>query len=159
LELLPALLILLSITIKLIIVSLFYSICLLLNSAAHDVTNTPKFHHITPIIKSPLWLKINDRIKYKVFSLTSGQPSCLRSLLSLHIVLLGLLLLSTFVALLSPLFSNCKQILLSFCSCFVEQSPISTTSRCSPRHSFIYIKLTCLWSFNLSLKKVKNPSL
>jgi len=37
---------------------------LVLNSAARAVTKTPKFHHITPILKSLYWLKINDRIKY-----------------------------------------------------------------------------------------------
>jgi len=37
-----------------------------LNSAARAVTKTPKFHHITPIIKSLHWLNINERIKYKV---------------------------------------------------------------------------------------------
>jgi hypothetical protein len=31
---------------------------LVLNSAARAVTNTPKFHHITPILKSLHWLKI-----------------------------------------------------------------------------------------------------
>ena len=60
---------------------------LVLNSAARAVTKTPKFHHITPILKSLHWLKINERIKYKVLSLTykslkTGQPSYLRSLLS-----------------------------------------------------------------------------
>jgi len=43
---------------------------IVLNSAARVVTKTPKFHHITPIFKSLPWLKINDRIKYKVLSLT-----------------------------------------------------------------------------------------
>jgi len=61
---------------------------IVLNSAARAVTKTPKFdHHITPILKSLHWLKINERIKYKVLSLTykslkTGQPSYLRSLLS-----------------------------------------------------------------------------
>jgi len=32
------------------------------------ITKTPKFHHITPILKSLDWLKINERIKYKVLS-------------------------------------------------------------------------------------------
>jgi len=41
---------------------------LLLNSVARAVTKTPKFHHITPILKSLHWLKINKRIKYKVLS-------------------------------------------------------------------------------------------
>jgi len=58
-----------------------------LNSGASVVTKTPKFHHITPILKSLHLLKINERIKYKVLSLTykslnTGQPSYLRSLLS-----------------------------------------------------------------------------
>jgi len=60
---------------------------LVLNSAARAVTKTPKFQHITPILKSLHWLKINERIKYKVLSLTyksleTGQLSYLLSLLS-----------------------------------------------------------------------------
>ena len=60
---------------------------LVLNSAASAVTKTPKFHHITPILKSLHWLKINERIQYKVLSLTykslqTGKPCYLRSLLS-----------------------------------------------------------------------------
>jgi len=42
---------------------------LVLNSAARAVTKTPKFHHITLILQSLHWLKINERIKYKVLSL------------------------------------------------------------------------------------------
>jgi len=58
-----------------------------LNSASRADTKTPKFHHITPILKSLHWLKVNERIKYKVLSLTykslkTGQPSYLHSLLS-----------------------------------------------------------------------------
>ena len=61
---------------------------LVLNSAARAVTRTPKFHHITPILKSLHWLTINQRIQYKILSLThkslkTGHPSYLRSLLSL----------------------------------------------------------------------------
>jgi len=55
------------------IVNLFYSIYLLhkqivciLNSAAHAVTKT----RITPTLKSLHWLKIDERIKYKVLSQT-----------------------------------------------------------------------------------------
>jgi len=60
---------------------------LVLNSAARAVTKTPIFHHITPILKSLHWPKINETIKYKVLSHTykthkTGQPSYLRSLLS-----------------------------------------------------------------------------
>jgi len=60
---------------------------LILNSAACAVAKTPKFHHITLILKYLHWLKINVRIKYKVLYLTykslkTGQPSYLHSLLS-----------------------------------------------------------------------------
>ena len=60
---------------------------LILNSAARAVTKTPKFHHITPILKSLHWLTINQRINYKVISLThkslkTGYPTYIRSLLS-----------------------------------------------------------------------------
>jgi len=59
---------------------------LVLNLAARVITTTPKFHYIAPILQSIHWLKINEEIKYKVLSCTykcqTGQPSCLRSLLS-----------------------------------------------------------------------------
>jgi len=80
-----------------------------LNSAAGAVTKTHKFHNITPILKFLNWLKINERIKYKVLSLTyksfiTGQPSYLRSLLSFpsHRCTWSSSLI-TLVALLSPL--------------------------------------------------------
>ena len=37
---------------------------LVLNSAARAVTRTPRFHHITPILKSLHWLKISQRMAY-----------------------------------------------------------------------------------------------
>ena len=43
---------------------------LVLNSAARAVTKTPKFHHITSHLKSLHWLKITQRIQYKILSLT-----------------------------------------------------------------------------------------
>src|SRR5258706_80549 len=62
---------------------------LILNTAARAITKTPKFHHITPILKSLHWLKINERIHYKILSITyktlqSQQPSYLHSRLSLQ---------------------------------------------------------------------------
>jgi len=70
------------------------SLTLLLDRA---VTKTPKFHHITSIRKSLHWLKINERIKYKVLSLSLTYLSKLVNLLtsallfhSHHIVVLGL---------------------------------------------------------------------
>ena len=59
---------------------------LILNSAARATTKTPKFHHISPALKSLHWLKINQRIDYKIISLTYKllqyqQPKYLYSLL------------------------------------------------------------------------------
>ena len=47
------------------------------------------FHHITPTLKSLHWLNINERIQYKVLSLTyktlsSSRPAYLHSLVSLN---------------------------------------------------------------------------
>jgi exonuclease III len=61
---------------------------LVINSAARAVTKSPKFHHITPILKSLHWLNINERIQYKVLSLTyktlsSSRPAYLHSLVNL----------------------------------------------------------------------------
>ena len=62
---------------------------LVLNSAARAVTKTPKFHHITPILKSLHWLKITERIHFKILSITykcllSNKPSYLRNLLTIQ---------------------------------------------------------------------------
>jgi hypothetical protein len=59
---------------------------LILNAAARAVTNTCKSSHITPILKSLHWLKISQRIHFKIISLTYNtiqfsQPSYLHQLL------------------------------------------------------------------------------
>ena len=56
------------------------------NSAARAVTKIPKYYHITPVLKSLHWLKINERIHYKILSLTYkclqfNNPTSLRNLL------------------------------------------------------------------------------
>ena len=56
---------------------------------ARAVTKTPKHHHITPVLKTLHWLKIPERIKYKVISLTyntlqSSQPSYLHQLITIQ---------------------------------------------------------------------------
>src|SRR6218665_3642992 len=58
---------------------------LIQNSLARAVTRTPRHHHITPVLKSLHWLKIPERIHFKVLSLTynslqSSQPTYLREL-------------------------------------------------------------------------------
>ena len=62
---------------------------LILNSAARAVTKTPKFHHITPHLKSLHWLKITQRKQYKILSLTYkslqyNKPSSISDLLTIH---------------------------------------------------------------------------
>src|SRR6218665_3254796 len=59
------------------------------NALARAVTKTPKHHHITPVLKKLHWLKIPERIEYKVISLTyntlqSSQPSCLHQLFTIQ---------------------------------------------------------------------------
>lgn len=61
----------------------------ILNSAARAITNTSKFSKITPVLKSLHWLKISERIHYKILSITysalqSNQPLYLRKLLSVQ---------------------------------------------------------------------------
>ena len=58
--------------------SLYYSLpksqinCLqvIQNFLARAVVKAAKFYHVTPILKSLHWLKINERIEYKLLSLT-----------------------------------------------------------------------------------------
>ena len=62
---------------------------LIQNSLARAVTRTPKHHHITPILKSLHWLKIPERIHFKVLSLTYNslqysQPRYLRDLFTIQ---------------------------------------------------------------------------
>src|SRR6218665_1563075 len=59
------------------------------NALACAVTKTPRHHHITPVLKKLHWLKIPERIEYKVISLTyntlqSPQPSSLRKLFTIQ---------------------------------------------------------------------------
>jgi len=59
------------------------------NSLARAVVIAPKFGHTTPIFKSLHWLKRNERIEYKILSLTfkllyTAQPPYLYNLISLQ---------------------------------------------------------------------------
>ena len=62
---------------------------LIQNSLARVVVKAPKSCHISPVLKSLHWLKINERIDYKLLSLTykvltTTQPSYLHNLISLQ---------------------------------------------------------------------------
>ena len=53
------------------------------------VTRTPISSHITPVLKYLHWLKINERIKYKLLSLTykvltTNKPQYLHNLISVQ---------------------------------------------------------------------------
>jgi len=59
------------------------------NSLARAVVKAPKSSHITPILKSLHWLKVNERIEYKLLSvtykvLTTSQLSYLNNLISVQ---------------------------------------------------------------------------
>ena len=61
----------------------------ILNSAARAIISTSKYSRITPILKSLHWLKIKERIHYKLLSLTYSaiqfnQPLYLRTLLNIQ---------------------------------------------------------------------------
>ena len=64
---------------------------LILNSTARAVSKTPKYNHITPHLKSLHWLKITQRIQYKILSLSLTykslqfkQPSSILDLLKIQ---------------------------------------------------------------------------
>ena len=57
------------------------------NSLARTVVKAPKCCHITPILHSLHWLKVSERVEYKLFSLTykvltTTQPPYLHDLIS-----------------------------------------------------------------------------
>src|SRR6218665_716430 len=59
------------------------------NALARAVTRTPRHHPITPVLKSLHWLKLRERIHFKVLSLTynslqSSQPTFLRELFTIQ---------------------------------------------------------------------------
>ena len=60
------------------------------NCLARTVCRTSKFSHITPTLKSLHWLKVRERIEYKILSLTYNslqihQPSYLSDLLTIQL--------------------------------------------------------------------------
>ena len=60
------------------------------NNMARAITSKHKFDHITPTLFSLHWLKIRQRIEYKIISLTytalqHGQPQYLRKLLTIQL--------------------------------------------------------------------------
>ena len=59
------------------------------NSLARAVVSAPKFSHVTPLLRSLHWLKIPQRIEYKLCSITlktlqSSKPIYLRNLITIQ---------------------------------------------------------------------------
>jgi len=75
------------------------------NSLARTVVQAPKFQHITPILKSLNWLKVSERIEYKIISLTKFSiPLSLRIYMTSYLV--SLLTVTTHALHLMSLLSN-----------------------------------------------------
>ena len=59
------------------------------NALARTVVQAPKFQHITAILRTLHWLKVSERIEYKIISLTYKirnitQPSYLYELIAIQ---------------------------------------------------------------------------
>ena len=62
---------------------------LILNSAARALSKTPRFTHISPVLKTLHWLRIDQRTHYKILSITyktlqSRKPAYLHNLLQIQ---------------------------------------------------------------------------
>jgi len=108
------------------------------NSLARSVVKAPKSSHITPILKSLHWLKVNERIEYKLLSLTykvltTSQPNYINNLISVQPPRSTR---SSSVVTLSrpPTISSLKITDRSFTLC-ITPSVESTDSFCQPRQS------------------------
>jgi len=77
------------------------------NALARTIVQAPKLKHITPILKSLHWLKISERIEYKIISLSLTKfsiPLSLRIYMTLY--LFSLLTVTTHALHLMSLLSN-----------------------------------------------------
>src|SRR5688572_1793491 len=68
------------------VVGLYQKVQRVQNSLARAITNTSKYEHITPVLKSLHWLPVQQRIRFKLGlivykTLNSGQPEYLKSVL------------------------------------------------------------------------------
>ena len=52
------------------------------NSVARTVPKAPKSCHITPILRCLHWLRINERIEYKILSYVQSSHNYLHNLIS-----------------------------------------------------------------------------
>ena len=116
---------------------------LILNFAARAVSKTPRFTHITSVLKSLQWLKIDQRIHYYILSITYETLQSRKSSY-LHNFTLALVLLPCTVTLKRSSFlsnQNNAQIINSSCIFYLECSfkRILLTCHSFLRYIYIYI--------------------
>jgi len=111
------------------------------NSLARAIVKAPKSTHITPILKSLHWLKVNEHIEYKLLSLTykvltTAQPSYLHNLVVikdktsdailfdtfLHLIMSSAIKSSTLDPLPTFLLREFVDVLLPYVGCMVNSS-------------------------------------
>jgi len=148
------------------------------NALARTVVKAPKFQHITPILKFLHWLKVSERIEYKIISLTykilnTTQPPYLYDLVSIQPPHGNNTCSSPYVTLIKPS-SLLKVTHRSFWHASPHlwnqlptslRIPHSNYSSPSQRPSFEHASLTCytllspsitfsLWARNLPVQKI-----
>src|SRR6218665_2300849 len=94
----------------------------------------PKHHHITPVLKSVHWLKIPQRIHYRIASLTYNtlqisQPSYIRQLLTIQPP--GSTRSSSYLSLSRPPVSSSLKFCNRFFAYSLERTPKGPPSICT----------------------------
>ena len=124
------------------------------NSFARALTRMRKSSHITPVLKSLHWLKINEHIKYKLLSLTykvqfSQQTNLntsttwfLFNLVTTYVLHLWSLLL---IHLPGPLWKSLINVLSMLHLVYGMNSPLIFASLF--RHSLLHFHLSHIWQF------------
>jgi len=127
---------------------------LILNSTAQAVTQTPRFSHISPILKYLHWLKIDQRIQYKVLYKTRQwpKPSYLHNLLNLQVNTRRL------IAHLLSSFFNVPQSTLVSNRLFTHHAPAITSHMSHVIHSDILVFEIILVGVLIQLDKNKFSS-
>jgi len=134
------------------------------NALARAVVQAPKFQHITPILKYLHWLKVSERIEYKIISLTYIFSISLSHCICMTLYLFSLLTVTTHSLHLMLLWSNHHHHSKSLIDPSDMLHLISGTSFCtslriphlnysfpSKRPSFEHAGLTCYTLLSLSI--------
>ena len=119
------------------------------NAFARTVVQAPKFQHITPILKSLHWLKVSERIEYKIISLTKFSiPLSLRVYMTSY--LFSLLTVTTHALHLMSLWSNHHHHSKSLINPS-DMEPASYITQNSSSELFIPLSATFIWTRRFDL--------